>query len=597
MSRPDSPASGDPGDTRTRPSKTVRPDPSARRRRLAGAAAVRAVVWTARLVALVTVVAALFPAPRRAFMASLRESLGLPPAVGLAGVVISLVAAVGLWLLGAGLRRRKRRAWALAIVVSAVLTVVNVLHGLTTGNGWIAAALTLALLVALVACRRRFVARPDPGGLARGVVILVQLPVAGFVLVWLLLALNPRRLVGPPGVWQEAGHAALSLVGVSGPVHFRAGWLDDLTSAVGLAFGVAAVLVAGYHLLRSPEPEPQLSGDDEDRLRALLDRHGRRDSLGYFALRTDKAAVFSPTGKAAVSYRALAGVALASGDPLGDHEAWPGAIEVFLGECASYGWVPAVLGCSELGATAWARAGLDVLEFGDEAVLDTATFTLEGRAMRGIRQASGRLARAGYTVRVQRLPDLTDAERAVVADRASRWRGDAVERGYSMALSRVADPRDAGAVVVLAEQGGEVRGLLQFVPWGGDGLSLDLMRRDPASDNGLNELMIAELMAAAPGLGVARVSLNFAVFRAALERGERIGAGPVAKGWAKLLRAASRWWQIDSLYRFNDKFRPEWVPRYVAYPAVRDLPRIMAAALEAEGFGGRPPAVLRLLRR
>jgi lysyl-tRNA synthetase class 2 len=104
-------------------------------------------------------------------------------------------------------------------------------------------------------------------------------------------------------------------------------------------------------------------------------------------------------------------------------------------------------------------------------------------------------------------------------------------------------------------------------------------------------------MAAAEGLGVRRVSLNFAVFRAALERGERIGAGPIARTWAKLLRLASRWWQIDSLYRFNDKFRPRWVPRYVAFPAVRDLPRILVAALEAEGFGGRPPAVLRLLRR
>ncbi|GJF02629.1 phosphatidylglycerol lysyltransferase domain-containing protein [Pseudonocardia sp. D17] len=575
----------------------VRPDPAARRLRLTEAAAVRAVVWAARVVALVTVVASVFPAPRRAIMASLRASLGLPPAVGLAGTVISLVAAVGLWLLAAGLRRRKRRAWALAIAVSAVLTVVNVLHGLSTGHGYVAAGLTLALLVALVATRHRFVARPDPGGLTRGALVLVQLPVAGFVLVWVLLALNPRRLDGAPPWWQLAGHAALSLVGVSGPVQFRAGWLDDLTSAVGLSFGVAAVLVAGYHLLRSPEPEPQLSDDDQARLRALLDKQGGRDSLGYFALREDKTVVFSPTGKSAVSYRVLAGVALASGDPVGDHEAWPGAIEMFLGECTSYGWVPAVLGCSELGATAWARVGLDVLEFGDEAVLDVAGFTLEGRAMRGIRQAAARLTRAGHTVRVRRLDELDDDERTALRTHASRWRGDAVERGYSMALSRVADVRDPRGVLVVAELDGRTRGLLQFVPWGSDGLSLDLMRRDPTSENGLNELMIAELMAAAEGLGVRRVSLNFAVFRAALERGERIGAGPIARTWAKLLRLASRWWQIDSLYRFNDKFRPRWVPRYVAFPAVRDLPRILVAALEAEGFGGRPPAVLRLLRR
>jgi len=238
-----------------------------------------------------------------------------------------------------------------------------------------------------------------------------------------------------------------------------------------------------------------------------------------------------------------------------------------------------------------------VLEFGDEAVLDTDRFTLEGRAMRGIRQAGARVARAGYGARVRRLGELDAVERGELTRLATAWRGDAVERGYSMALSRVAAADDPDAVVVVAELDGAVRGLLQFVPWGSDGLSLDLMRRDPAAENGLNEYMITELVAAARGLGVRRVSLNFAVFRAALERGERIGAGPVARLWARLLRLASRWWQIDSLYRFNDKFRPDWVPRYMAFPTVRDLPRIMVAALEAEGFGGRPPAVLRLLRR
>jgi lysyl-tRNA synthetase class 2 len=98
-------------------------------------------------------------------------------------------------------------------------------------------------------------------------------------------------------------------------------------------------------------------------------------------------------------------------------------------------------------------------------------------------------------------------------------------------------------------------------------------------------------------LGVRRVSLNFAMFRAALERGERIGAGPVARLWAKALRLGSRWWQIETLYRFNAKFQPEWVPRFLVFPVVRDLPRVALAAMEAEGFGGRPPLLLRMLRR
>ncbi|MCW2498909.1 MAG: hypothetical protein JWN87_585, partial [Frankiales bacterium] len=104
------------------------------------------------------------------------------------------------------------------------------------------------------------------------------------------------------------------------------------------------------------------------------------------------------------------------------------------------------------------------------------------------------------------------------------------------------------------------------------------------AENGLNELLIVAALEAAPQLGVQRLSLNFAVFRSALERGERLGAGPVLRAWRAALLFASRWFQIESLYRFNAKFRPDWEPRYVCYPTARDLPRVALAALEAEAF-------------
>ena len=46
----------------------------------------------------------------------------------------------------------------------------------------------------------------------------------------------------------------------------------------------------------------------------------------------------------------------------------------------------------------------------------------------------------------------------------------------------------------------------------------------------------------------------------------------------------SRWFQIESLYRFNVKFRPIWEPRFVVFRQTRDIPRIALAALEAEAF-------------
>ena len=63
--------------------------------------------------------------------------------------------------------------------------------------------------------------------------------------------------------------------------------------------------------------------------------------------------IFSKTGKAAVTYRVVGTVSLAAGDPIGDPEAWPGAIDAWLAEARSFGWTPAVLGASERGATAF----------------------------------------------------------------------------------------------------------------------------------------------------------------------------------------------------------------------------------------------------
>jgi lysyl-tRNA synthetase class 2 len=74
------------------------------------------------------------------------------------------------------------------------------------------------------------------------------------------------------------------------------------------------------------------------------------------------------------------------------------------------------------------------------------------------------------------------------------------------------------------------------------------------------------------------------MFRSALARGERLGAGPVLRAWRGLLVFLSRWFQIESLYKFNAKFRPIWEPRFLVYPTVRDLPRIGISALEAEAF-------------
>jgi lysyl-tRNA synthetase class 2 len=375
------------------------------------------------------------------------------------------------------------------------------------------------------------------------------------------------------------------LIGVNGRVRWAVDGRADLYHVLTAALGAFTLVATIYLFLRSAKPRARLAAADAVRIRDLLDRYGDRDSLGYFALRDDKSVIWSPSGKAGICYRVVAGVMLASGDPLGDSEAWPGAIGAFLTEAGRHAWRPAVMGCSELGAEVWCREGdLSALELGDEAIVNVGEFSLAGRQMRNVRQMVNRVAKNGYAAEVRRVGDIPRPELDAIIREADLWRGTQVERGFSMALGRLGAPGDEACVLVTARENGVLRAILHFVPWGIDGLSLDLMRRDKTAQAGLNDFLIVEAIKAAPALGIKRVSLNFAMFRAALERGERIGAGPVLKAWRGLLVFLSRWFQIESLYKFNAKFSPVWEPRFFVFPGGRDAPRIAFAALEAEAF-------------
>jgi lysyl-tRNA synthetase class 2 len=435
-----------------------------------------------------------------------------------------------------------------------------------------------------MAYRSKFAALGDPTTRWRAVRVFTVLLTASTAFGLLVIWGNDEDLVGGwPGWGKVASQVFLGFVGIDGGVHFNHDRANDVLAALLLGLGLMTSLTTVYFVLRSPEPRPHLTPDDELRLRALLDRHP--DSLGYFNLRTDKSVIWSDTGKAAIAYRVVSGVMLASGDPVGDREAWPGAIKAFLCDAEGHAWTPAVLGCSELGGRIWVReTGFAALELGDEAIVDPSAFSLEGRAMRNVRQMVSRIKRAGYSTEIVRVADASaDMRREALAD-AAAWRSTDTERGFSMALGRVMDEADPDAVVIAARQEGRVRGFLQFVPWGQDGLSLDVMRRDRDADAGVNDLLIVEALSAAPALGVSRISLNFAAFRSALDRGERLGAGPILRLWRNVLVFASRWFQIESLYRFNAKFQPHWQPRFIIYPGTRDLPRVGLAALEAEAF-------------
>lgn len=531
------------------------------------------------LIGLINIAGAVWPRFRHSRLHELAEVL--PGAVSTVATAAALVVGILLVLLAHGLKRRKRRAWRAAVVLLSV----NVLLDVLRWHAMISAIISALFLTALVVYRDEFYALSDPRTRWRALWSLLGMGAVS-VLLGLAVVSAHDDIVGDPSLSDRLTQVVYGFVGLTGPVAYTEERTADLVlfSLVGL--GLVTAFTSAYLFLRPERPAAKLAPDDEDRLRALIAERGARDSLAYFALRRDKSVIYSGSGKAAVAYRVVHGVMLAAGDPIGDPEAWPGAIRRFVAEARRHAWLPAVMGCSELGGTVWTReTGLDALEIGDEAIVDTYAFTLDGRAMRNVRQMVARIRRAGYTTRVRRMVELDDEERAQLRKVAAQWRTSGDERGFSMALGRLADPADDTCLLVTAhDETGEPRAFLHFTPWGTDGVSLDIMRRDRGADPGLNELMVVGAVEAAPELGIRRVSLNFAAFRAALARGERLGAGPILRAWRGLLLFLSRWLQIESLYRFNAKFQPGWEPRFLLFPRTSDLPRILLATLRAESL-------------
>ena len=499
----------------------------------------------------------------------------------------NLAWAVMLIILGAALAKRKHAAWALLLaaeILEVVLIVVALVFSAGTSTTILAQLAVVVIVIAvLVRSRHEFFATVQKGNGTRALVTFLAGLTASLLIGSLILASSGESSSGLSRIMSVVGQFAESvgiesrLVDTTNVPHAFALMVGVLGSLTFIATAIAFYRPRRKDLLITPI--------DEVQIRSLLLDFGAGDSLGYFGTRRDRSAMFDPTRRAVITYRVLLGTSLACGDPIGDPDQWPAAIEAWLEEARHFGWTPAVGGSSAIGAKAFESAGFNSRDLGDEAVIYFQDFQLTGRHMRAVRQAVHRVRRTGCTVTVDRQADLSTRELDAAVAAADRWRTTRGERGFTMALGRLGDACDSESTLVRGfDHDGALVGLLSLSPWGPTGLSLDLMRRAPESDNGLIEYMVSALIDAGPALGVDHMSLNFAVMRGVIEEGERLGAGPISRLTRNAIMVASRWWQIDSLYRSNDKYDPVWVRRYLQFINAGDLPRVALAFAAAEGL-------------
>jgi lysyl-tRNA synthetase class 2 len=488
----------------------------------------------AALVGIIGIVSALTPelANRSDFVRGV-----LPPGVPGAARVLALSFGLGLVWLSRLLARRRRRAWQLAVALVIGISLAHLAKGLDVEE----ATLGLLVLVALIRYRKRFDVPGDPDS--------VRPLLATIAALGALAGLS----------------AVLELRGLEGDR-----WNDTL-AAVTIVLTVRAL----YLWLRPVSDRIRQSADERRLARRLVRSHGD-DSLAFFSLRRDKNYFISPTRESFLAYKVVAGVALVSGGPIGAAAEFPDLLAEFRRVCHARGWRLALLGVHADLLPLARGAGLRPIKLGDEAVVRT-QFSLDGRAVRKVRQSVARIERAGYTFETVTAADVEPDVRAELERVSDAWRGANAERGFSMAMD---DPyREPDTAFAIARRGDSIGGFLHLVP-SAQGYSLGAMRRDPATPNGLMEYLIVQTLAWAHAIGAKELSLNFCVFADLL--GEP--AGPVQSAARSFLRAGDRVFQLERLLRFSRKFSPEWRPRYVCVERVSDIPLVAVAYLWVESL-------------
>jgi lysyl-tRNA synthetase class 2 len=494
--------------------------------------------WIAAAVGLVAIVSAV--TPEMAGRYDLVRGV-LPPGTPHIARIAALAFGLALIWLSRSLARRRRRAWQLAVVAVVAVSLAHLAKGLDFEE----ASLGLILLVALIGYRRRFDVPGDP--------------------------LQIRPAVATGLALASATGAALALE-VQGVAFDRAA---DALTAVALLLGFRAL-----HLwLRPLSERVRQSSEERRQVRELVRRHGD-DSLAFFALRRDKSWFFSPTRRSFLAYRVVGGAALVSGVPIGDDREFPELLAEFQRICRARGWRLALLNVGTELLTVTRALGLREIKIGDEAIVQTELFSLEGRAIRKVRQSVTRLRRSGYRFRIVAAADVDPRLRSQLEEVSACWRGPSAERGFSMAMD---DPyREPETLFAVAETDAGVGGYLHLVPAAHErAYSLSAMRRRPDTPNGLMEFLVVETIGWARARDVQELSLNFCVFADVLEGSPSTRLhGLFRRG----LRAADRLFQIERLLVFNRKFQPEWRPRYLCFERLSDLGTVGLAYLRVESL-------------
>ena len=506
----------------------------------------------------------------------------------------TLLAGVLLLLTANGLRRGKRRAFVTALFLCALSVPVNLLKAGDVEEATTATALMFLLGLnaeAFVVKSREMSWRSLRGPAVAAMVAIGVYALGG---CWLLEWTYGTRNASFTHAIQEAlyqlfgiGEPALAVARNQHVVRWYLGSISvmGLTLLIGLA---AAMLKPARHLGRHRA--------DAQRVRELVRMHGD-STVAAFALDDDIDWFFSVNGRAVIAYRYESDVLLVIGDPIGPPEEIPSLLEGFERFCRQHDWAFAFYQARPERLAHYRARGWRAVHVGEDPVLWTDRFSLEGAAVGGVRRTVRKLERAGLEVR-HFIPgrtmfrDAPDHPRLLEALReiSAAWLHgrDGGEKGFCMGRFDPAGLDDVWLAIAWMPATGRVEGFCTWTPvWARRGWALDLVRRRPDAPTGVMEFLVTRSVEQARLQGDTMMSLSLsALVKVDSVTGEPDSSPAGDPARAFLIERLSRFYDFQGLFRWKRKFAPVFEDRFLVFADPLALPRIALALVRAQTPGG-----------
>ncbi len=515
----------------------------------------------------------------------------LPLEVHQGSRTLAVLAGMMLCLLSWSLYRRKHQGWLAAVLILGLSAILHLAKGLDIEESLLA----LGVLLLLVIKRQQFSVRSDPWRFRLAIsavawIFLGSMAYGGVGFYLLQRHFAPgfdlgRALESTLLLLTQAGRPSLSPL--PGLHHRDAYWFCDSL----VATGIISALYIAMLLLRPLPGALQSSRRERDELLRLMQRHGA-PPLGYFALMPGLSHMFNPDRRAALAYKVVDAVAIVLGDPVGDPVAIPALITHFQQYCFTNDWLVAWYEITGRWLPVLRACGISTVKGGEDALIDLPALHFSGKSWQDVRTALSRLPRAGYRAVWYDIVDDPQhwLEGLDAISRAWLATQHGAEKGFSLGTWPLAQQfASEQRMLVLADAQNIPRAFLTFVPVFGApvGWALDLMRRGTDTLPGTMEFLLATALMQFKSEGAALVSLGLSPLSDMTPDGD--GSAPDILDRARVLvfENYDKLYNFKGLNHFKAKFQPRWEARYLAYPTLVALPRIMLTLLKAH-TGSRP---------